>query len=356
MKLFIYAYDITGGWNLDEYDAQKGHKVQLYTNVPRSNIKSIAWDLGDGSSAVTSSVTHVFETQFQVPGEGYVTVQCTVVDHCGNTLKSERTLLLLPRVDCEMYFESYTIKNDTRQIDLVGELQCMPLGLGDPFSGLQSNACGGACLQDCPRCDLLLSELQGTNICEYGKHTIIAQSVVRCEKDPNSTCVELYQNNAFGRHGRYPPVVREVCVVPDAKQLKLLVTKGSCGCYCAGPNKNRPFHRTLTIDGLSAYMLPKDARIEWFISNGEQTWRARTKKKFLQWGFERWGNYTLRTCVVLACCEPIKVTAWVAICPNACDDIVTHPVYEEEPVEVEVAPDDQEQQEVPVPVPVPAPV
>jgi hypothetical protein len=91
IQLKIIGTDVTGGWSIDVYNPQKGHKIRFMTNIPDSDITDITWDLnGDGELYNTPCVYHVFKKRYDntspnaidqysyIPGEGYVTVRCIV--------------------------------------------------------------------------------------------------------------------------------------------------------------------------------------------------------------------------------------------------------------------------------------
>ena len=109
-----------------------------------------------------------------MPGEGYVIVKCKIITKCGKTYRAAKKLLIVPVVECELVFEEYVIGNHTKCIDLVGDSVCGEVDIGNPFYGEPDYVCGGACIDACPRYEVVVGEMEGTYISKYGKHTICA--------------------------------------------------------------------------------------------------------------------------------------------------------------------------------------
>jgi len=319
-KLKISAHDVTSGWNVDSYCAQKGHKVRFNTNICAQNIAKIVWTFGDNSDPSTDTQPlHIFRTQFGVAGEGYVTVRAVVTTQAGKCLTACRQLLIVPESDCEIQFEDYTVGNDTKCIDLQGTVVCATLNLGDPLDGNNADyACGGACEQDCPRCSIEIGDLQGTKIARYGKHRVTASRQLVCPPAQNELCIPLYAENQLGKCARYPPVCTTVHILP--RNLRIRV--------CGGV---RRWHKRFVLDNLSAHMLPEDATIKWRIydCDGRTHWLEIGRCKTLCYEFRCQTYYCVEAVVrVSADCEDVTTKVYILLadyCARNCDDIVVQP-------------------------------
>lgn len=320
-KLHILAYDKTGGWNVDHYSAQKGHSVCFRTNICDANIAKIVWLFGDNSEPSTEKrPCHIFQSQFDTPGEGFATVSVVVTTNNQKCLRACRRMLIAPVVDCDMAFEDYEITCDTKYIELHGFPLCAALACGEPLEGSNIEyACGGACDQDCPRCEIQCSPLCGTKIAWYGKHCITSDCNVHCEPDANWSCVPLYSENQLGKTARYPPIKKWVRIVP--RNLWIQVHHAS--------SQQQRWHKKFVIRNLSQHMLPDSATVSWRIFDqcGRIYWRCTNQCKTLCYEFRCSGHYCIEAVVdVSPDCEPVTVKVFLFL-SDCCggDDVVVQP-------------------------------
>ncbi len=310
----IMVYDVTGGWNADKYSIQKGHTVKLSTTISCHDIKHITWDLDNGDTSHDTIVYHVFQKEIvgsddRVDGEGYVTVKCKVITCSGKIYRAAKKLLIVPVVECELVFEQYEIGNLTKCIDLVGAAVCGEVDIGNPFCGDPNYVCGGACIDSCPRYEVVVGELEGTYICQYGKHRICAPVNLFVG---DRKCIPLYADDVFGMCGKYPPVVADVCIVPI--NTTILVNNFH----------DKPLLRTLTVDGVARKMLPRYVKFQWEITEiaTGKTIITRTRTKSRKWVFEEAGEHDIRVTIAIPCCEHVIVEANVIVNPFSPDVVI----------------------------------
>jgi len=288
----IIAYNKTKSYNLDKYSAQSGDTVQLKTNVPSHKIKKITWYLSNGVTSHKKTVDHVFKSNHNLPGEGYFTVKVKLIDNFNKVHWICRRLFIATPIDCRIFFQKHQITDETISFDLLGEVQCAQLVLGNPLEGARADyACGGACQDSCPQFNILVEQLQGTHITEYGRHRITTNAGVDGQGS-NDTCIELYKDNILSTAARYPPIVADICVVPE--NLELVVASDK---------------KSVTIQGLSMHMFPKRGQIHWkLVHNGETIHRASGASKTLLWRFDKpIEEYVIKVRICIPKCPTTKV-------------------------------------------------
>lgn len=325
--LCILAYDQTGGWNLDQYDAQKGHTICFRTNIADCQIEKIVWTFSDNAAPPSTDkcacVVLRRDSGVGEPGEGFVTVSVAVTT-MGQCRCARRTVLVVPEVKCQLEFDdNYLIGCNTRCIDVKVTGLCEALALGNPFpsSGIDGYACGGACLDECPRYELLMTPASGTKIYHYGRHCARSDVSIRGDID-QELCAPLYEKNFLGLHARYPPAETCFCIVP--RNLEMRVESSTQ----QHQQQQRRWHKRFVIDNLSEHMLPDCARIKWRISNesGRTYWRETNRRATLCYEFRRLDYYCIEATIHYdPCCKPSKIKVYLKLvdhCNAGCDIVV----------------------------------
>lgn len=298
----IIGYDVTGGWNIDEYSPQTGHVIRFVPDIDECKIRNIEWNLKTDISdrnVLNGEIfnTYSVETIFKVngyPGQGYVFVKCKITLLNDKKLCSKIKILIVPVISCSIQIaEREPITNCTKEIKLQAEVICQQLQLGNPFNGNPLYACGGACLDTCPEYEVLVTPLEGTIIKSYGKHIISGQESIRGSTGANADCVPLYQNNYLGKHSKYPPLTSTICIVPNPNELNIVYEQQK---------------EKLSIDGLSSYMF-KNGYFAWKIE-GE---KIITKTKKLDYKFRDYKKYEVIVSIHIPCCETITISTIVDI-------------------------------------------
>jgi len=326
MSLKISAFDITNGWSADQYSLQKGSTVRLSVNVCESKVESIEWRFGNTANANSQEFSPklVFVTDNNVPGEGYVNVSVFVtLRKPERKLNAARSLLLVPRIDCETLYQKPCHTCQSRYVDLVGVVLCEALALGDPFGGPEDFACGGACLQDCPRYEVRIDPLSPTRVGEYGMCCVSANKYLYGPDGANDTCIDLYKEDLLGRNSRYPPVQASVCVMPwDA---------------CVRIDRRAGFQRRIHLGAVSQYLMPETAHVEWEIrdiDSNKLLWTQDTGPCIgLLYDFCRAGRFLITAEISVPCCDTVSTSAHLCIlepcCESNCqDDYVSYPKNE----------------------------
>ncbi len=296
MSFDIFGYDVTGGWSLQKYSPQKGHKVRLWTNLKDKHIEQITWTIYQTRNVVNydglHSIYHVFQKNWQgdlFDAEGWVKVKCTVKMR-EQELVAERDFLVVPEIKCAIQLEQWPlISSDTHFIDVEAQILCAAIELGMPFEDNEEYSCGGACIDQCPQYEIIASPIQGCHITQYGRHKVTAKIDIRGSSDGNTTCVSLYRENHLGENARYPSLKTRFCIFPRENELKIIV----------GAKQNRK--RRLVLQGLSEYMLPKSASITWKITR-----QGGRRKTIVKYGTGKL-NHTFRL-------GTYKIVAEVRIC------------------------------------------
>ncbi len=313
----IEVYDLTGGWDADKYSIQKGHTVRLSTTIPCDEIKHIMWNLDNGDVSHDKVVHHVFQQEIdglgpRINGEGYVIIKCKIITKDHKTYRAAKRLLIVPVIECELVFEEPIIGNHTKCVNLVGSAVCAEVDIGNPFNGDPNYVCGGACVDACPRYEVVVGELENTYVSKYGKHHVCAPVNLYTG---DRKCIPLYADDVFGQEGKYPSVIADVCVVPN--NLSILVNN-----FC-----DKPLLRTLTVDGVARKMLPCDVKFQWEITEiaTGKTKISRTRTKSRKWCFEEAGEHDIRVIIAIPCCEHVLVEANVIVNPFS-PDVVTQSI------------------------------
>lgn len=315
MSFSIWGFDVTGGWSLQQYSPQKGHIVRLQTSLnsrEMQEVKSVSWTIYQTRNVVTYEdtpiVLHKFQKKWPIFGsegdeelldaEGWVKVSCHVLFSSGAMEEVSREFLVVPEIKCQIELEQWPpITSDTHAIDIKGYILCSALEMGNPFDDNVAYACGGACIETCPRYEVVATPIEGLHITRYGKHKAISNVLLRGEflpwinEDPNSSCVSLYRNNELGANAKYLPLVKRFCILPRQEELRIVIAPTHNG----GKDKN--IH--LLIDGLSRHMLPSKKRefkgaqgakrlcplggseVVWTISRRDQN-KSRDKQKIIR--------------------------------------------------------------------------
>ena len=356
MSFSILGYDVTGSWSLQEYSPQKGHTVRLYTSLPASNIIDIKWTINQTRNVVTyeeNVIHHVFQKEWQgllVDGEGWVQVSCRLRyrnrnDSTEMELVATRDFLVVPEIKCEIQLEQWpTISSDTRFIDLDAYLLCSALGMGSPFDLFgptdqelvehnddnQEYACGGACLDSCPRYEVIATPIKGKRVRNYGRHTVSCNVKLRGEssfleanKDPNENCVALYRNNYLGKNAIYPPIIKTFSVFPRESELRIVVLA------------KKKSKRLLELQGLSKHMAAKNVTTTWKFK-GVTVQDEKLKKKVVKQNsgrnsgqikctFPTLGTFELSTVIrVRGCDEVTRVSCRLTILHDQ-EDVMEYP-------------------------------
>jgi hypothetical protein len=216
-------------------------------------------------------------------------------------LTTTRSILIVPQVDCNVDFEPYpVITNETKSFDLVGQVFCAAINLGNPNNGNPEYGCNGACPERCPSYEVVCDPIQNAHITKYGRHKIKVQCGIRGSIEENSTCIDLYKNNYLGENAIYPPSVRRICIDirPNLEQLQLEIIN---------PNKTRKYLREIIVNGLSESMMSDNVTIEWKITpldpNNSKNRVFITNKKKIEYNFNRAGKYEITAHVSIKSCQ-----------------------------------------------------
>jgi hypothetical protein len=365
MNLQIQCYDVTKNYSLDEYSPQKGDTVRFKTNLKDKDIKEILWTMCSDNNEYTYDqhcISHIFTKTYQntgpgvtseneyseVPGEGYVTVKCTVKTIDNHILTNEKTLLIVPQINCEFMFEEWSkIDSNTRYIDLQGGIMCENLNLGNPFNGNPEYSCGGACFEECPRYEIIIPDnISTTRIWKYGKHKIFAHPELYGPPEAHELCIPLYQNNHLGQNSKYPPSIAKICIVPREEELEIKLSKYRC---------NKTFERVISIDGLSQFMMPCKFKIKWTIKTIKNNKVIKKRCNVgsnisVIYNFCKEGEYDIKAKIIFPCCDIVKTKCKVLLFHNQLD-IIECPQVEfiQEPIQ-ELEEEEEEAAAEPVPI------
>jgi hypothetical protein len=286
----IEAFDVTGGWNLDRYSLQSGHKVRLRpANVAKHAVKWVKWRLDTNGHKYGHTVTHVFKNN-NLPAEGYAVIHVDLLLKNGQRLRGSRRILVVPRVECQIMCEQYEIGNDTEWIDIVAQPLCAQITMGNALNGDSNYACGGSCFENCPKYEIRVSEPNGTRIYEYGYHRIwCTQEIYGSD---NENCLEVYRDNIFYRNGVYPPLEKIVKIEPIGLSI---IRDGD----------------KFTLDGLSEKMLPYHGKVVWRFYRNDKLHHCVTSAGKTTVSHLSSGQWRVKATVVIpqGRYEPIKVTA-----------------------------------------------
>ena len=322
-QLCINAFDKTGGWNLNDYSAQKGHEICFHTNFATCNIEKIAWNFSDEPELIITDMTpcRIFTKKLEngnrVPGEGFVNVKVFVTTNDHQCYCASRQILVVPVINCQLDFEDYRINCDTKVIKIQGQGLCSAPILGNPFpeDSIENGMCGGACEDQCPQYEIIMKPTVGY-IFTYGRHCLSAEVGLRSNPAENQNCSPLYANNFLGKNAKYPPVESCFCIEP--RNLTIEVFGG-----------DRWFKKFI-ICNFSTHMLPEDGSVTWSIYNekGKTFWKETNRCKTLCYEFRCLDYYCIEAKIRYSkCCESKTVKVYLKLVDYCSDefDIVVQP-------------------------------
>lgn len=318
--LKIIGRDITGNWSIDKYSLQKGHTAKFSINIKENDIKKIHWKFGDGKESNKYCVTHIFtktEQNMDLPAEGYVTIKCKVINNNDEVFKTKKTILIVPQLNGIIrYVSNDQINESTCKITILAEVLCEELILGNPFNGNPSYACGGACVDMCPRYEILVGPIKGATISKYGVHTLTAQPMTHSNTNDNDTCISLYKNNYLGEKAKYPQLITKVNIVPKESEIKIIV------------NGDKKFKREIFIEGLANSFMSNDMRIKWKIYNkqNKEYFIITTKHNHLKYNFDKPGKYKIEAIILILNCPSVHTNAKITLFHHQSDITEYYPI------------------------------
>lgn len=234
-----------------------------------TNIKKLVWKFSDKTKSKQLTPKHIFVApDTAVPGQGQAHIKVKIELKSGKTYKLKKEMFISPQLNCEVVVAPLSpIDNNTTSVTISAEIYCQELRTGYPIEGGKKDyACGGACQQQCPNCEVKCSEAtfpdgsKGTfEAKKYGLYQLRSQCTVSCSPNLNKQCIDLYSHNEIAKFSQYKPLEVVVGVVPDARSLSVVPTTAV-----------QEVLTTYKVDNLAEALLPEDTRIQWVFTNPEQ--------------------------------------------------------------------------------------
>jgi hypothetical protein len=293
----ISAFNVTGDWSLDHDDyhsrqawrPQVGHKLRFLTNVKDEYIREISWEVTESDAITQLSQPQLPSSKnatfyFQPDHAGTILVRCRVLTIWNSTvLATERRFIVV-----EARPEQLAV-TDVRRPRIVDSTPAVDLEIT-------------AVTTTCPEGEKVVSsdELRGTHARQYGRQKVI--------KSTNDV--------------RYPPLSSTVFITPDPAEIEIKSNPSSLS-----ETFQLALTRTLTLDGVSNYMLPVGTKIFWKIDwvsrHGvtkvkilDSLFRRRrrtTTENSLKFHFPEPGIYHIKATIQMPKCAPVTVRSRLLI-------------------------------------------
>lgn len=285
----------------------QGDTIRLWINPKIHDIKKIEWIFSDGTISNEHEPEHIFLSKgTNYSGQGEVKIKVKVEFENGRKMKLKKKIFISPAINCDIQVGMIApITDTTSTVIIEAQGLCDALMAGNPIDGgKQGYACGGACNDICPRCEVLCLGIKPSNIIkakEYGEYKFNAKFIIRCKSQDNEDCIDLYRDNIIGKKSKYRkvkttynlcPIVEELYITPDIVEENV--------------------ERRYRIRNLSDSLLPKKTVIEWEFNNPEiGITKYKTKLGYVDHTINNMLPTTLNIKIKIPTCDTINLSSTI---------------------------------------------
>ena len=267
MSYKIKVINLTNS-SLARYGKGDKLKFSIEPKIEKGMIKRMKWKFSDGYESNEMSPEHIFVSKGTTnPGEGIAKIKVRIIMKKTNPyrrndeiIKIKRRICVAPNINCDIQIGLVNPMTETSNLVAIeAQAVCEMIVVGSPINGRKNYACGGACDDTCPRCEVISIGIKPKPIIEvrkYGRYDFWTKFKMRCKKDDNMECIDLYRENIIGKKSQYKTLRRSYNLCPNGEQL-----------YVTPNNVAEKVERIYKIRNLSESLLPKKTEIRWVFNN-----------------------------------------------------------------------------------------